>query len=59
MATRELKEQLAEASGKRKNKRKGGRLGDEGDEGVEQIIGDELKRGYAGSKTMKKKQKRR
>lgn len=59
LATRELKEQLAEASGKRKNKRKGGRLGDEGDEGLEQIIGDELKRGYAGSKTMKKKQKRR
>lgn len=59
MATRELKEQLAEASGKRKNKRKGGRVDDEGDEGVEKIIGDELKRGYAGSKTMKKKQKRR
>jgi len=52
LATRELKEQLAASKDGRRGKKKGGRLmagdGEDGDDAVENIVRNELRRGYAG-----------
>mmetsp|Transcript_28344 Transcript_28344/g.35048 ORF Transcript_28344/g.35048 Transcript_28344/m.35048 type:complete len:553 (-) Transcript_28344:55-1713(-) len=48
MATRELKEQLAATSDKGKRRKKGSRLGNNGEEGIEEIVQKEMRRGYLG-----------